>query len=394
MRIKRKTVILFLLVLSFLVTSCKSNENNYPDYSFYNTVSLDNQDDLEIDDTNIDIDFKENNNSFGKYQNSFALKNNSNIDKAYNLSNLLIEEYDNIMQYNWDNYLKIIVNGNPISYKVSPGKYLDKLPSEDIDFKDMRKDIINLDYKPKNFDLDTIIYKYKISVSDTDPKLEFIKNNSEDSFVVYTYQDSDYKKNKSMNISENGSVFSYKYPLEEIKINKEVVNKDTKKINNDVDIEIIEGNMTMREFIDSVFKDKSQIEKNMVMEYLDNFLENDEEKNLNIINLLYDAFQKERAIFIDYEVNIPAKSSVNIDFIYPLEKKFEITNSKKINLDIFSNPDSIWENSNNFKLNLKLSDNFSKIKESNIDLKEEDSNIFTFEKDNLINKKINIIFGK
>lgn len=299
MKLKRKTLILFLVFLSFLITSCKSKESNYPKYLFYNTVVLENDENIEINDINMNIDFEEDNNSYGKYESSFAIKNNTNSDKVCKLSNLLVDEYDNIMRYNWDGHLKIIVNGNPISYSLKPGKFLDKLPLEDFNFNEIRDSKIDLDYKPKNFDLDTIIYKYKISVADINPKLEFKKNNSDDTFVIHTYQDSDYRENKAMNITENGSVFSYKYPLEEIKINKEIVNKDSKKTSKDIDLEIIEGKMTMQEFIDSVYKDRSPIEKNMVMEYLDNYLENNDEKVLNIINLLYDAFQKERPVFLD-----------------------------------------------------------------------------------------------
>ena len=394
MKLKRKTLILFLVFLSFLITSCKSKESNYPKYLFYNTVVLENDENIEINDINMNIDFEEDNNSYGKYESSFAIKNNTNSDKVCKLSNLLVDEYDNIMRYNWDGHLKIIVNGNPISYSLKPGKFLDKLPLEDFNFNEIRDSKIDLDYKPKNFDLDTIIYKYKISVADINPKLEFKKNNSDDTFVIHTYQDSDYRENKAMNITENGSVFSYKYPLEEIKINKEIVNKDSKKTSKDIDLEIIEGKMTMQEFIDSVYKDRSPIEKNMVMEYLDNYLENNDEKVLNIINLLYDAFQKERPVFLDYDIKVPAKSSTNISVIYPIDKTFELTNPKKIYLDIFSNPKNAWKESNNFNLNLKLNNKFSSIIDSNINLKEIDLNNYNYSNDKLPEDKINIEFGK
>lgn len=394
MKLKRKTLILFIISLSFLITSCKSKENNYPKYLFYNTVVLENDENIEINDINMDIDFEEDNNSYGKYESSFAIKNNTNSDKVCKLSNLLVDEYDNIMRYNWDGHLKIIVNGNPISYSLKPGKFLDKLPLEGFNFNEIRDSKIDLDYKPKNFDLDTIIYKYKISVADINPKLEFKTNNSDETFVIHTYQDSDYRENKAMNITENGSVFSYKYPLEEIKINKEIVNKDSKKTSKDIDLEIIEGKMTMQEFIDSVYKDRSPIEKRMVMEYLDNYLENNDVKVLNIINLLYDAFQKERPIFLDYDIKVPAKSSTNISVIYPIDKTFELTNPKKIYLDIFSNPENTWKESNDFNLNLKLNNNFSNIIDSNINLKEIDLNNYNYSKDKLPEDKINIEFGK
>lgn len=394
MKLKRKTLILFIISLSFLITSCKSKENNYPKYLFYNTVVLENDENIEINDINMDIDFEEDNNSYGKYESSFAIKNNTNRDKVCKLSHLLVDEYDNIMRYNWDGHLKIIVNGNPISYSLKPGKFLDKLPLEDFDFNEIRDSKIDLDYKPKNFDLDTIIYKYKISVADINPKLEFKTNNSDETFVIHTYQDSDYRENKAMNITENGSVFSYKYPLEEIKINKEIVNKDSKKTSKDIDLEIIEGKMTMQEFIDSVYKDRSPIEKRMVMEYLDNYLENNDVRVLNIINLLYDAFQKERPIFLDYDIKVPAKSSTNISVIYPIDKTFELTNPKKIYLDIFSNPENTWKESNDFNLNLKLNNNFSNIIDSNINLKEIDLNNYNYSKDKLPEDKINIEFGK
>lgn len=394
MKLKRKTLILFIISLSFLITSCKSKENNYPKYLFYNTVVLENDENIEINDINMDIDFEEDNNSYGKYESSFAIKNNTNSDKVCKLSNLLVDEYDNIMRYNWDGHLKIIVNGNPISYSLKPGKFLDKLPLEDFDFNEIRDSKIDLDYKPKNFDLDTIIYKYKISVADINPKLEFKTNNSDETFVIHTYQDSDYRENKAMNITENGSVFSYKYPLEEIKINKEIVNKDSKKTSKDIDLEIIEGKMTMQEFIDSVYKDRNPIEKSMVMEYLDNYLENNDVKVLNIINLLYDAFQKERPIFLDYDIKVPAKSSTNISVIYPIDKTFELTNPKKIYLDIFSNPENTWKESNDFNLNLKLNNKFSNIIDSNINLKEIDLNNYNYSKDKLPEDKINIEFGK
>lgn len=410
----KKRFISFLFIIIFLINMANISYADKNDRyekgrkieTLYNLVPIENNKNIKIKSEevtyNLDTKYLGEN---GTVKTLVEMENTSNQEENIYLSLMVVT---NMMDFNEilsDKNSKFKLNGENIDYKIKIGRLTNREYSsinpeiniEDIyDFDKERKNIVGLNYRPTNFELNEKVYFYKLSTIETNDKLdndvEVNINDENDNFYIHNYLNFSKDDSEIKFIgSEEKYILSYKKPINDFKINDKkliegnntVINKNGENIN----LKFSSVEITMKDALELINRE------NLPIELFENILDEQLKFNKNIISIYDLSSNMERIVFLDYLVKFKPKEVVKTLIITPINKSKEYTGDKDIYFDYVSNPSNKLSEIENFKFILKLGNEYNKFKGSNVKFKNIENNIYEFKTDKLTDNKITVNYG-
>lgn len=410
---KKRKIIIFLVVflLSFSKINYASDDKEQKtDTTYFKESEIDTIYNIYNNDENSNIKLLNNsifldlNTRFiaddGKLINDMELINESNSKQSLNLTYLLVDSYGSIKDKLSEGDLSIYKNTEKIMPKISiSNEDVEKFSKEDI--KKYKNNILSLDYKPENINLDDKIYVYSINQNIEDENINLINidiNKNIDNLLLHTFLTYEEDKEDYIFTGNSGNFYSLKKPIDKLNYQGHVLkvgdnNIETNNLGEKKNINIVlkEEVITLADMIDRLI-DKD-LNKSIFLKGLDtNFEDIKNKHNIQNFDTLYSEFLNEKnVIFLDYKIDFNEEETIKTSIKNTINKYGE-NNNVGIKVKFIVNPIDSWkEGEFNFRIAINKYKPF--IQETNLELKEDREFNYVYESSNIPREDINITYG-
>lgn len=390
-RIKKKIYLLvFIMLLSLTKRSYAVDMDNIKTEkmiftenkidTIYNIHKNSENENIKLIDNNIYLDL---NTRYlgedGKLINTIKLINKSKNKESVNLTYLLLDDYGKIKDNILYEELSIMKYNEKIIPNISiSNESIENFSKEDID--KARKNLLDLNYQPKNIDLNEKVYMYSINEKDLEEDTELINieiKKDIDKLLIHTfltYEDNE----ESYEFLGNGGIFySLKEPIEEINYQGQKIeigdnNIETNKLGEkeNITINLKKEEISLSEMIDKSIPE--DLDKAMFLKGLDKLFEdgNTKDKIYNFDTLYSDLIYKKSIVFLDYKLDFDGEEIIESTVKNPINKYDENSENISMKVEFISNPVNSWTEGE-FNFRIAINKYLPFIQSSNIDLKED-----------------------
>ena len=229
-RIKKRIYLLvFIIFFSFIKPNYAADiENIKPEKIIFTENKIDTIYNIYKNSENENIKLIENNiyldlntrylGEDGKLINTIKLINKSKNKERLNLTYLLVDDYGKIKDNILYEELSIMKNNEKIIPNISiSNESIENFSKEDID--KARNNLLNLNYQPKNIDLNEKVYMYSINEENSEKNTDLINieiKKDIDKLILHTFLTYEENEENYEFLGSDGIFYSLKEPIEEI----------------------------------------------------------------------------------------------------------------------------------------------------------------------------------
>src|SRR5699024_1895335 len=294
-----------------------------------------------------------------KLINDMELINEYNSKQSLNLTYLLGDSYGSIKDKLSEGDLSRYKNTEKIMPKISiSNEDVEKFSKEDI--KKYKNNILSLDYKPENINLDDKIYVYSINQNIEDENINLINiniNKNIDNLLLHTFLTYEEDKEDYIFTGNSGNFYSLKKPIDKLNYQGHVLkvgdnNIETNNLGEKKNINIVlkEEVITLADMIDRLI-DKD-LNKSIFLKGLDTNFENIKNiyKIQNFDTLYIEFLNEKNVIFLNYKIDFNEEETIKTSIKNTINKYGENNNIGMKVKFIVNQIDSWKEGAFNFRI--------------------------------------------
>ena len=388
-RIKKRIYLLvFIIFFSFIKPNYAADiENIKPEKIIFTENKIDTIYNIYKNSENENIKLIENNiyldlntrylGEDGKLINTIKLINKSKNKERLNLTYLLVDDYGKIKDNILYEELSIMKNNEKIIPNISiSNESIENFSKEDID--KARNNLLNLNYQPKNIDLNEKVYMYSINEENSEKNTDLINieiKKDIDKLILHTFLTYEENEENYEFLGSDGIFYSLKEPIEEINYQGNKIeigdnNIETNKLGEkeNITINLKKEELTLSDMIDKSIPE--DLDKVMFLKGLDRLFEEGKtkEKIYNFDTLYSELIYKKSIIFLDFNLDFNGEEIIETTIKNPINKYDENSDNISMKVEFITNPINSWTEGE-FNFRIAINKYLPFIQSSNIDLK-------------------------
>ena len=388
-RIKKRIYLLvFIIFFSFIKPNYAADiENIKPEKIIFTENKIDTIYNIYKNSENENIKLIENNiyldlntrylGEDGKLINTIKLINKSKNKERLNLTYLLVDDYGKIKDNILYEELSIMKNNEKIIPNISiSNESIENFSKEDID--KARNNLLEINYQPKNIDLNEKVYMYSINEENSEKNTDLINieiKKDIDKLILHTFLTYEENEENYEFLGSDGIFYSLKEPIEEINYQGNKIeigdnNIETNKLGEkeNITINLKKEELTLSDMIDKSIPE--DLDKVMFLKGLDRLFEEGKtkEKIYNFDTLYSELIYKKSIIFLDYNLDFNGEEIIETTIKNPINKYDENSDNISMKVEFITNPINSWTEGE-FNFRIAINKYLPFIQSSNIDLK-------------------------